>query len=30
MEELSDITRELFGLLAREEQSKVQNKIGFY
>lgn len=30
MEELADTTRELFSLLAREEQSKVQNKIGFY
>jgi len=30
IEELADITRELFSLLAREEQNKVQNKIGFY
>lgn len=30
MEELADITKELFSLLAREEQSKIQNKIGFY
>ena len=30
IEELADITRELFSLLSREEQNKVQNKIGFY
>lgn len=30
MEELSDITRELLGLLSREDKEKVENKIGFY
>jgi len=30
IEELSDITRELLQLLSREEQAKVENKIGFY
>ncbi len=30
IEELSDITRELLGLLSREDKEKVENKIGFY
>ncbi len=30
MEELSDITRELLGLLSREDKEKVENRIGFY
>ena len=30
MEELSDITRELIGLLSREDKEEVENKIGFY
>jgi len=30
IEELSDITRELLGLLSREDKEKVGNKIGFY
>ena len=30
IEELSNITRELLGLLSREDKEKVENKIGFY
>lgn len=30
IEELSDITRELLGLLSREDKEKVENRIGFY
>lgn len=30
MEELSDVTRELIGLMSREDKEKVENKIGFY
>ncbi len=30
IEELSDITRELLGLLSSEDKEKVENKIGFY
>jgi len=30
IQELSDITRELLGLLSREDKEKVENKIGFY
>jgi len=30
IEELSDITRELLGLLSRKDKEKVENRIGFY